>query len=162
MSQAQQEVSGDPPILHPSTEIAKRIENTAVSRIEGLLGTIGHQALHNFVGTPHDVWVSTSRALSPDVLGIEACRDNTLEVVNFYAHRVTINGPTAGELIDVTRCVLCTASGHMFAFISEGIAADLARMIYVFGLEPWTPPVKVKVTEVKTRRGFKTYRLVPA
>ena len=150
---------------HPAERDANqliRAEQTAVSRIEGLLGTIGQQAVHNFVGTPEEIWRLTARANAPEAMSMQDCRDKEIAVKYFYAHRVQIAGPSAGEYVDAIRCVLIDSNGVPFAFVSDGIAADLAQMIYTFGLQPWVPAVLVKPVEVKTRRGYRTYRLIPA
>jgi hypothetical protein len=159
------EIKDNQESMHSTGEVNTALallEKNAVARIEGLLGTIGQQAVHNFQGTPEEIWRLTARANSPDALSMAEARDKEIAVVYFYAHHVQIAGPANGEYADAIRCVLIDSKGVTFAFVSDGIAADLAQMIYTFGLKPWSPPVLVKPVEVKTRRGFRTYRLVPA
>jgi hypothetical protein len=153
--QTRELMEGDP-------QLPTVVEKRAVLAIKEMLGSVGQPALHNFHGKPEEVWRATALANSPQCLKAADVRGKELAVVHFYASRVQISGPTQGEYIEAIRCVLIDKNGIAVAFVSDGIAADLAQMIYTFGLQKWEPPVLVKIEEVTTRRGWRTYRIVPA
>lgn len=130
--------------------------------VESVLGQLGSQAFHNFQGDQLQVWQQVSLATGPLVVAADKILDQPIELERFYVHKVQVAGPTAGEYDDAVRVVLMTPSGHAYGFTSQGVAADLARIIGAFGMGPYTPPIKIKVVKFTTRRGRQAYSIQPA
>jgi hypothetical protein len=82
-----------------------------------------------------------------------------IEVQDIVAHPIQIADENSGEIIDALRVVLVTPDGKTYASVSLGVASSLQKIIPLVGQAPWTPPLKIIPTEVKTRRGFKTLTL---
>jgi hypothetical protein len=135
--------------------------NRSLELIGDVLGAVGKPALHNFGGTPQEQWRLTAIANSPDARRVDEIGDSTIRVKYFYAHRVEIENFETHEISDVCRCVLIDDNEVPFAFVSDGIAASLGQMVAAFGLKPWQPPVPIKIVKVTTRKGFKTFRIIP-
>lgn len=130
--------------------------------MESVLGKLGEPAFHNFVGTPLEVWAKIAKATGPDVVSADKKVNAVIRLVNFYCHRVMIQGLTPGEYVDAVRVVLVDSEGQNYAFVSDGIAGDLARLISAFGMGPYTTPLNISIHPFKTRRGFNSYSIQPA
>lgn len=81
-----------------------------------------------------------------------------MEVSDVLVHKVNVT-TDAGDSEEYIRVVLISPSGETCAFVSNGILSSLRNLIQVFGEPKWVPPLKIKATLVKTRRGFRTYNL---
>jgi hypothetical protein len=129
--------------------------------VESVLGSLGRAGLHNFDGDRMQVWKMASLATGPACHSVQDIPAGGILLKYFYAHRIELVDTKDGQINDVCRCVIITPENIAYAFISEGIARDLAQIISTFGLKAYDPPIPVGVQLVKTRRGFMTYRLVP-
>lgn len=90
----------------------------------------------------------------------ESLDDNkgkVLEIVNYAAHPVSLVDENTGELVEALRIVLVDKNGVNYDAVSQGIASSLQKIIAIVGAAPWdNEPLKMKVVEQKTRKGFKT------
>lgn len=84
-------------------------------------------------------------------------KGEVLEIVNVAAHPVRLVDENTGEVVDALRTVLITKDGKVFDAVSQGIASSLQKIFGIVGMPPWNQePLKIKVVEQKTRKGYKT------
>lgn len=83
-------------------------------------------------------------------------------IVNWAAKRVNLTDPETGEVTAHIRVTLIDGAGTTLSFVSIGIAASLDLIRTLRGDGPYDPPYCVYVKSLKTRRGFRLYRLFPA
>ena len=84
-------------------------------------------------------------------------KGEVLEIVNFAAHPVSLPDENTGEIVEALRVILIDKKGTNYDAVSQGIASSLQKIIAIVGMAPWTDePLKIKVVEQKTRKGFKT------
>ena len=84
-------------------------------------------------------------------------KNEVLEIVNFAAHPVSLVDENTGEIVEALRVVLVDKNGVNYDAVSQGIASSLQKIIAIVGMAPWDKePLKIKVIEQKTRKGFKT------
>ena len=80
-----------------------------------------------------------------------------LEIVNVAAHPVSLVDENSSEVVDTLRIVLVDKNGVNYDAVSQGIASSIQKIFGIVGMPPWTgEPLKIKVVEQKTRKGFKT------
>lgn len=145
----------------PATQTAQSTE-LITQMIGSMFGSVGGESISNFAGTKQERWRKTAMCQSSQVMSADDLQDSVFPVECFYAHKVRIAGQSQGEYSDAIRTVMISPDGQMVAFTSDGVAQSLAQLIAVYGLEPWKPAVDIKVDVIKTRKGFKTYVLIPA
>lgn len=75
--------------------------------------------------------------------------------------RVALYDDKSREYMPVIRVVLIAQDGKTLAFTSDGVVASLDMIRALRGDGPYDPPLPVVVKEVKTRRGFRLYKLQP-
>lgn len=80
-------------------------------------------------------------------------------MANILAHQVTLMNDKSGELVTAVRCVLINPDGKTAGFVSEGVQRNLAMIFQLFGKPPYNPALFVRVKQVDTRRGNRTYTL---
>jgi hypothetical protein len=82
----------------------------------------------------------------------------------FKVNDVTIHAATVtqddGEVIEVRRTVLHTDKGVNVAAVSEGVVGSIRQISALYGPPPWDG-LKLKAVQKSTRKGFRTYRLIP-
>jgi len=89
-----------------------------------------------------------------DIIGKE------INVEHVLAHSVeTVS--EEGEITALLRIVVVDADGTAYATTAAGIRESIRLLAKFYGLPPWKGGLKVKVESIKTRRGFKTFRLSP-
>lgn len=128
--------------------------------IESVLGELDGPSMNNFDGDQMNRWRLRSAACGPDCIGFDPESNTVMAIKYFYAHRIRMVSDR-GEITEPVRCVLMDGNGDNRAFVSDGVAKDLADLIRMFGLGPYDPPIRVKVRQIKTRKGFRMYTLVP-
>ena len=80
-----------------------------------------------------------------------------IEAVNVAAHPVTLTDENTGEIVEALRVVIIDKNGKNYDAVSQGIASSLQKIFGIVGMPPWNDePLKIKVVEQKTRKGFKT------
>jgi hypothetical protein len=136
-------------------------EDALQTAIKEVFGTLGGKVLHNFQGDKVAIWRQTAIATGPDVKTIDDIPPEGIPVKHFYVHPVELDGKEDGEIVDAIRSVLITPEGVAYGFVSNFLARDLARMISVFGIGEWKPPIQIKVRSNKGKNGHKFYTIVP-
>lgn len=129
--------------------------------VEHVLGDLGSQSFHNFVGDQLQVWQQVSKATGPDTIPADEILGKEIRLVNFYCHKVMIAGPSPGEYVDAVRIVLIDNDKQGYSFASNGVAQDLARIIGAFGMGPYNPPISICVKQFRTRMGRNAYSIQP-
>lgn len=129
---------------------------------ERVLGSIGVPNLNNFDGDKMNQYRLTALANSPDALDAKALGETAIEIRYFHAKQVELMGNAPGEITGAIRVALITHDGKVYAFVSDGVAASLGELVQLLGYKPWPAGMPIKLRQIKTRRGFYTYRLVPA
>lgn len=129
--------------------------------IQQVFGVLGGRSLSNFKGDEREQWRFRANATGPNCKPVTEIPAEGIDVTYFYAHGVQLDGPTPGEVVDAVRCVLITKDGQCYQAVSNYLARDLADMIRVFGLQPWEPPVKIRVQVNKGKAGHTFYTIVP-
>lgn len=129
--------------------------------VESVLGSLGTKAFHNFTGDQMEVWKQISLATGPDVIPADQVLGKPFKLRNFYVHQIQLAGASPGEYKDVTRCVLVGTDMKAYAFVSDGVAADLARIISTFGFGPYLNGIPIKVVAYQTRNKFRAYTIQP-
>lgn len=66
-----------------------------------------------------------------------------------------------GEAMDADRIVIVAADGAAYAGTSIGIRRSLQYIMALYGVPPWRPNLNLKIGQLNTRRGFRTYTLTP-
>jgi Phage Single-stranded DNA-binding protein len=98
---------------------------------------------------------------APAVKG-SAMVGQVIQISDYIAHSVQLPNSETGEIIQAARLVLPQPDGVPVEFISVGAIQSLQRIAKMAGrLPPYDPPIQVKITEVRTRKGFRTLKLVP-
>lgn len=88
--------------------------------------------------------------------------DKVIDLANFVIQGIEIADENTGELLAVPRVILIDKDGNAFAGISRPLMSSLETLVNVLGQpHTWEKPVPVKVTIVKTRKGFKAFNLAP-
>lgn len=83
-------------------------------------------------------------------------KNEVLEIVDIAAHPVTLTDENTGEVVDALRVVMIDKNGKIFDAVSQGIASSLQKIFGIVGQPTYNPPLRMKVVEQKTRKGFKT------
>lgn len=143
-----------------SSDIAGQTMLPAV--VEGVLGSLGAKAFHNFKGDAMAIWRQVAKATGPTVGNADDIIGKEFKLERFYVHQIQLAQEGQGEYVDAVRCVLIDPSDNAFAFVSTGIAGDLARIISTFGMGPYLPPIIVKIVSFTTAKKRKSYSIQPA
>lgn len=118
-------------------------------------------AISNFDGDEMQRWRLTAVACGPGVFGFDDQPKDGIAVKYWYAHKVEIVNPSDGEITNAIRVVLIQPDDVAFAFVSNGVAQDLRRIIQAFGAKVFNPPIRMRVDAVRTRGGFRTFKILP-
>lgn len=85
----------------------------------------------------------------------------SFDVEHVIAHRVELVDEETGEVIEADRVILVAPDGAMVAGVSVGLKRGVQLLMSFFGLPPWKPALRVELRQVNTRKGRRTYTLVP-
>ena len=96
-----------------------------------------------------------------DTLPMTDLKDKPAKFVDVIIHKATVMGEGDEEPTDVRRTVLISDKGVNYAAVSEGVISSIEQISSLYGPPPWDPPLKLKLIEKQTRRGYRTYRLIP-
>lgn len=140
--------------------IPGRAEQALRETLQAFFGETGG-SISNFDGDPQKKWRLIAICSGSAVMKADDLKGQAFPVKYWYAHKVKIFQPQGGEYLDATRVVLLSPDYQAVGFTSEGITQSLAQMIMAFGLKPFDPPVNIRVDEITTRMGRKTYALAP-
>lgn len=145
----------------PSTELVPVDQGSQVV-LATIFGLGQGGELHNFTGDKMQQFRMIAKATGGQLKGFDDLKGNPIDIQNFFIHAVQLSGSPPGEVIDATRTVLVDSSGEMYAFVSDGIAKSLGRIVSAFGMGPWPSPFKFDVLKLKASGKNFTYALVPA
>lgn len=81
-------------------------------------------------------------------------------ITNLLIKPITKVEPT-GEVKDLLRMVLLLADGKMVGTCSKVVMSALRTMMTEWGLPPWEPGIRVKVTSVQIDPKRRTFKLLP-
>ncbi len=137
------------------------VEELQERKLQSVFGDTAAPVLHNFQGTNMEVWRKIATVTAADCLDFDSIGEDGIELFEFYVHSVEFVDDATGQVTNGIRSVLIPREGQPFACVSDGIARDLSGIIRTFGFGPYDPPIHVKPVSVKTRKGRRTYRLVP-
>lgn len=85
-----------------------------------------------------------------------------LDMVNAVAQAVQVTDDQTGEVSPTVRVIIVTANNRAYAATSPTLAAGLNTMFGIFGTpNTWTEPLRIKVVERRSRRGFKFFSIEP-
>lgn len=149
-------------LLMPSTDVATRSDG-AVQAVQTLKPILDPNAF------ALDVWSSFPEARANDVIRYMQGRatplsemiGKTILVEHLLAHRVEMTDEETGEITLGDRIVLVTPKGDAYQAVSAGVRRSVQLIAHYKGLPPWTPPLKLEVAQIPTRRGFRTFTLTP-
>ncbi len=96
-----------------------------------------------------------------DTLPMTDLKERPDKFTDVIIHKATVMGEGENEPTDVRRTVLISDKGVNYACVSEGVISSLEQITALIGPPPWDPPLKLKLIEKQTRRGYRTYRLIP-
>lgn len=66
----------------------------------------------------------------------------------------------AGEAIPLPRIVLVSPDGATVAFTSDGALQSFDLIRQLCGDGPWDPPLPISAVPIRTRRNYRTFRLI--
>lgn len=153
MSEAN-DVSGDPipgltdPIIKPPTSLRARLD-------------LGESPIHNFDGDRLNQFRLTALATGGQPLSGDDATGVLIDLRYWYAHRITLQGKTPGELVDCDRVAMIDKSQVVYAFVSSGVIDAIDMIRSIFGDGPYDDAVKFRIRAVLTRKGNRTYTIDP-
>lgn len=103
--------------------------------------------------------VSIYNAINSKGASLDDAKGDTINMVNVAAHPVRLVDENTGEAVEALRTVIIDDQGRYFDAVSQGIASSLEKIFAIIGQPPFAPPLPIKVTEQKTRKGYKTNTL---
>ncbi len=83
-----------------------------------------------------------------------------ISIRHVLVHEVNMVDDKTGEVTVVPRSVLLCDEG-IYQATSWGVLDSLKLLAAVYGSPEWTPALKVRVTQVTTRKGRRTFTLTP-
>lgn len=134
----------------------------AVAALAKMMGVSGDEPIHNFPSDRTRAWKLSAIATGGGCQTGDKLINTVFNLRYFYAHPVRIAGESDGEFTDATRIVLIDTNDKAVAFVSEGAGQSLRTLVKFCGFGPWDKGLPVKIEQVQTRRGFRTYNIVPA
>lgn len=142
-------------------DIAIRDEELMRQRMLAVFGEIRGESVNNFVGDARQQLQLESIACSGAVVKGDERLNEPIAIRYVYCHKIMVNGPTAGEYVDSIRTVLIDKDMKCWAFVSDGVATEVARILLRLGRKPFDPPYVVKAVRQTTRLGRTFITLVP-
>lgn len=86
-----------------------------------------------------------------------------LDVVNVIAQRVAVANEESGEMNESARVIIVTEDGTSYSATSPTLLSAFNTLFGIFGTpDTWAEPMKLKVIEGKSRKGYRFFNLVPA
>lgn len=132
-----------------------------MAALAGMKDNIAAPPIHNFNGTPLEMWRMAAIARGPECKDAKAAMGRTFLLSRFYIHPVCMPGKMPGELIDAVRVVLFDDQLVPYAFVSGGIADSMSMIFQFAGRGPWNPPLSIRIVESVTRSKNRIYSIVP-
>src|SRR5690606_1115300 len=83
----------------------------------------------------------------------------TIQLANVVAQSVEV-ADDEGTLNEAARVILIDADGQAYAGLSDGLLRSIQNLFGILGMpNTWPGPLPVKVTEEKSRKGFKFFTI---
>lgn len=144
--------------------------STALTKIEHQEGAIIGRAVFGGVeDLGLSLWSSMPLSRRAEVITLlqgqtDKIGDHIGEVVkveHVLAHRVELVDTNTGEVSEGDRIVLVTAEGKSYAGVSVGMRKSLQLIMAMYGMPPWKNGLSLKIGQINTRMGRRTYTLSP-
>jgi hypothetical protein len=119
------------------------------------------QAVHNFVGTPPEIYRLEMKATGADVGDKTTFPVEGIALRFVYFHKVPIANEESGEITDQIRSVVVDTDGHCWGFVSNGIWQSLLPLLKLYQFGEIKPPMKVRLERIRTANKFEMLRIVP-
>lgn len=136
------------------------IEHTGFAAPEAMADYVP-QAVHNFTGTPREIWKLTAQATGPACRPVDQMIDKPLSIRHVYIQVIKDFEGANGEVKDALRTVLIDKDGECYSTMSIVIAQEAFNMLKSFGNMPFDPPVDLKVVQSQTRGKTRMFSIVP-
>ncbi len=82
--------------------------------------------------------------------------NETINMVDFLVHSVTMEDDRTGELVNASRCVIIDDKGKSYGTVSTGVKSSILKIFQTFGNpNTWTNPLPIQAFEKKGRKGYK-------
>jgi len=124
---------------------------------------VNHQegnAIHNYRGSAENMFKFTTICTGSHCKQGGDFVGEVVPVKYWYIYPVQFEAAD-GELTSGIRTVLVTADLQAFGFGSGWIATSLLRAIEAYGIGPYDPPIALRITGTKTRKGRVMLSLEP-
>lgn len=118
-------------------------------------------AVHNFTGTPREVWKLTTLATGPKCGKLEDVNGKVIKVKHVYLQAIPDFVKQGGEVADMLRTVLIDVDGNAYATMSVVVAQEGYNMLKTLGYAPFDPPIDLEVVQSRTRKGTRMFSIVP-
>ena len=113
-----------------------------------------------FCSIPNDgtreAQIKTYNAINNKGDSLDDHKNEILEIVDVACHPVSLLDENTGEVVNALRTILVDKDGKNYDAVSQGIVSSLQKIFAIVGQPSYNPPLKIKVVEQKTRKGFKT------
>lgn len=100
--------------------------------------------------------IKTYNAINIKGESLDDHKGEVLEIVDVAGHPVSLLDENTGEVVNAFRTILIDKNGKNYDAVSQGIVSSLQKIFAIVGEPTYNPPLKIKVVEQKTRKGFKT------
>lgn len=138
------------------------VDKPRFRKIEEILAEVGGEAIvHNFDGDKMAQYRLTALATGGACQKFDDMPEGGIDLRYWFCHRVEMVAKT-GEIITPIRTCVIDRNGAAYSFVSDGLARELDTLRSLFGDGPYTDPMQIKVSKIKTRSGGHTYSMGPA
>lgn len=149
--------------VNPDRQLPVKIETTDLQFVPlmdlGMDKQKKNMISSNFSGQGVQAAAFITQALAKEGVALDEMGDKVFPTKYYLAH-VAEFVDEGGEVWPMPRVVLIGPAGETLAFVSEGAIRSLDLIRSLCGDGPWDPPLPISVVQIKTRRSFRTYRLV--
>lgn len=118
-------------------------------------------AIHNFVGTPQEIWERLSFSKGASCRDGSEMIDQTFPLSYWMVHEVHPKRDN-GETVKAIRTVLMDQRGTAYGFTSNGVYDSLRDLVQSMGPGPYDPPVNITVRQRERPGGRRVYTIEPA
>lgn len=144
-----------PAAIDPAANVPAELNGDA-----SWFGSAGWRPITNFPQDPRKRFALEGLARESDAIDISSLVGQEIAVEWIYLHPVERDGE-AGEMDQWVRTVLIDPDGTVYQSSSQGVAEMAYAAMRTFRGEKFTPPLRFKIRQVKTARGFQRHGLQP-
>lgn len=101
------------------------------------------------------------RTMSKPDLRVEELIGTEIAIVGIVAQAVMLTDEKTGEEVEAPRIGLILADGNTAGATSQGVLASCKTLAALYGLPSDDNPWTVTVRQVPTRKGYRTFELLP-